>query len=159
MFLHVTDHGVIEGGENEGAQFAEGTFLVIAEDPLTPVDARTPEIRAMVFDNVRLEQMGHYMAGEVVISEGDEVLGKIGLSGPYGCDGMPVRLQGNETIIATQVWSKMHPIPSAVVAAFWTENERFVIEWGRAHARELASWVIEAEYTSEDKEDGQPKEA
>lgn len=159
MFLSLTDGGYIEEGENEGAQFAEGTFLMIAEDPSAPVAATTPELRALVIEDVRMEQLGHFMMGEVQISEGVETLGTLTLSGPFGGDTLPVHLAHKEGIDAEALWSKMHPIPGEVVEAFWKNQHRLVQHWGQANAHELALWVIEAEFEGEDKEDGKPKKA
>ena len=148
MFLTLTDAGYKideETQEETGEEYAEGSFLIIAQDPNAPLHLPCPALRALVLDDVRLEQCGHFMMGSVTISEGVDTLGEITLSGPFGADSLPIDLNNKLPANAERLWSIMHPIPDQIEEAFWQDQNHFVQMWARQEEYTLKLWVIEAE--------------
>lgn len=143
MFVLVTDQGYREEGhENADAQFAEGHFLIVAEDPAADHRIRRPELRALVVEDVTLEQCGQFMMGQAELAQGGEVIGSITLSGAFGADSLPCDLNQKGV---PGLWEKMHPIPPEIQTAFWEDHNHFVAGWGQRNRQELALWVMEAE--------------
>jgi hypothetical protein len=140
MFVKVTDSGYIEEGEeNEGAQFAEGDFLLIAADHTAGLGVLRPELRALILPEVRMEQLGHFMMANAKLEDGRTLT----LSGTFGNDSLPVDL-GHKGV--PDLWDMMHPIPQEVQNAFWEDKNQIVGMWAAATAQELVCYVIEAEY-------------
>ena len=152
MFVLVTDSGyrpepdgeeyLEEAPDNAGAQFVEGHFLILAEDPASDHTTRRPELRVLVVEDVTLEQCGQFMMGQAELAQGTEHLGTITLSGPFGADSLPCDLNQKGV---PGLWEKMHPVPPEIQTAFWEDRNVFVAGWAQRNREELALWVIEAE--------------
>lgn len=143
MFLTLNRGYIGEGeeGEDFGGEFAEGTLLLIAEDPAALTSTSRPQLRALAIEDVRLEQLGHFMMGQVKLEQDGDSLGEITLSGPFGGDGLPVHLSHKQGIYANELWDAMHPIPKRIQNAFWDEKNEKVRDWALKNLDNLIEWV------------------
>lgn len=113
------------GYTRDGAQFAQGYFLILAtneEEP--PYQLRPPLLYCIRF--VRYTQCGHFMMGYARIA-GQSVI----LSGPYGSDSLPVDLGLNK---ASDRSGKLHPLSEATIAKFKPVPQEIAdLYWSQQH--------------------------
>lgn len=101
MFIEKNRRGYNRAGE----QSAAGRFLLLLQPP--GVDGAREPIRALV-RHVRLRQCGHFMMGSAhAFGE------RLGVSGAYGSDGLPLS-------VSRAVYDRAVPVPADLVAAWNT---------------------------------------
>ena len=98
------------GYNRHGEQSAAGLFLLVAQDPHST--ALRPELRAVV-RYVRFRQLGAWMMGSARVG----AQRRMGLSGSYGSDGLPIDLTRYSA--ADEIWARFKPIPQELQDAFW----------------------------------------
>jgi hypothetical protein len=122
MFLSNTRRGY---KQRSGDQFCHGLFLMVFSHPTT-TESR-PELRALV-RHAKMTQCGHWMMADVKIG-GYELT----LSGTYGSDGLPMRLDRHSIDVVDgkarfasftdeeklALWEHLVPIPAELQTAFW----------------------------------------
>lgn len=131
------------GYSKDGGQRAEGSFLMIFQDPAQT--GLRPELRALV-RFVRMRQLGHYMMGMVRVA-GQQ----ISLSGTYGDDGLPISLdhKGMPKGAVEHIWERLVAVPAELQKVFWeggghncagSEGSAF-LDWATLNLKELQKTI------------------
>lgn len=124
MYIDTTGYTYYDGGA--GQQHTRAPFLILVDPPWTFYGLPHPPPRALV-RSVALSQCGQFMMG---VAHAYNT--RIGISGSFGNDGLPVT-------VPQHIYDHAELIPDEVLHPYWLAERadpRPLIKWARDHHHE-----------------------